>query len=423
MSTEIRFKLLSLLRWSEKYTRTDMLYIIQGGFWLTLAKGVGLFSSLILAIAMANLITPETFGVYKFVLSTAGLISAFALTGIGTTIIQSVARGFDGSLRSGVASYFRWSIVMVLMSIAVSGYYFANDNTVLGVSFLLAAACNPILIGYSFFSQFLSGKKDFKIQAIFDSIADIAPMLILIGTLFLTKNPVLIIIAYFASGIATNFILYRVTLSRFQPSSTIDPASIPYARHLSLIAIMAKVGENIDKVLVFHYLGATQLAMYAFAQTPVAQLKLLNDIPSRLAVPKLSSQNFTELQRTIPRKVFILMGMMAVIAISYILAAPTLFNLFFSQYTQAIIYTQFMAFSLIFAPVSIFGSSLEAHMKKKELYTSQAILPVTKIGLFLLLLPMYGIWGAIAATLISQCLSFVVYGYLFWQAKSSQVTI
>ena len=31
--------------------------------------------------------------------------------------------------------------------------------------------------------------------------------------------------------------------------------------------------------------------------------------------------------------------------------------------------------------------ALAAHMKKKELYTAQTILPVTKIGLFLILLP------------------------------------
>ncbi len=408
---------LKALKWSEAYTKTDMLYMAHGGFWLTLAKAVGMFSSLLLATAMANLIPPEVFGTYKFVLAGAGIIGALSLTGTGTAIIQAVARGYEGALRSGAISYLKWSVGMVGISLAVALYYFTHDNTTLAVSFLLVAACNPILIGFSFFSQFISGKKDFRTQALYDGTADFIPAIILIAVLFLTQNPILIVLVYFVSGTVVNLFLHYATIRKYRPNNSVDPRTIPYAKHLSLISIMGKIGENIDKVLVFHYLGAAQLALYAFAQTPIAQLKLLNEIPTRLALPKLSNQNFSELQRSIPRKVFLLVGVMLLVVIAYIAIAPFLFGLLFPQYIEAIPYTQILALSLIFTPVSIFGSSLEAHMKKRELYISQAILPIVKISLFILLLPPFGIWGAVWATIISQCLTFVLFGYLFWQAK------
>ncbi|MSU73679.1 hypothetical protein EXS56_00905 [Candidatus Kaiserbacteria bacterium] len=417
MFVSLRDSLHKTLKWSETYTKTDMLYMTHGGFWLTLAKGIGMFSSLLLATAMANLIPPEVFGTYKFVLSGAGIIGALSLTGTGTAIIQAVARGYEGALRSGMSSYFSWSISMITISLAIALYYFVNDNNTLAISFLLVAICNPILIGYSFFSQFISGKKDFRTQSIFDSAADFIPALVLIGTLFLTQDPILIILVYFASGTAINFLLYYATIKKYRPGLAVDPETIPYAKHLSLMGVMGKIGENIDKILVFHYLGAAQLAMYAFAQTPIAQLKLLNEIPVKLAIPKLSTRSLAELKKTLPRKVFLLVGIMAVIVVSYIAVAPFVFKLLFPKYVGAVIYTQILALSLVLAPGSIFSDALAAHMKKKELYISQAILPTLKIALLFLLLPLFGIWGAIWAAIISQVAMFAVFAYLFWQVK------
>lgn len=407
------------LRWSEKYTKTDMLYMAHGGFWLTLAKGVGMFSSLLLATAMANLISPEVFGTYKFVLAAAGVIGAFSLVGMGTGIIRAVARGHEGAFLSGISAYLKWSLGMVAMSFAAALYYYVSGNNTLAISFLLVAACNPILIGYSFFSQFISGKKDFRTQSVFDSIADFVPAIILIGALFLTQNPVYLILVYFASGITTNLLLHYATVRKYRPNDSVDPETIPYAKHLSLMAVVGKIAENIDKVLVFHYMGAAQLATYAFAQTPIAQLKLLNEIPAKLAIPKLSTRNLAELKKTLPRKIFFLVGVMFVIVIVYILIAPVVFKLLFPKYLGAVIYTQVLALSLILAPGSIFNDALMAHLKKKELYISQTILPVVKIALFILLLPLFGIWGAIWATIATQCVTFATNALLFWRTSHS----
>lgn len=417
MFLSLKHELYKALRWSETYTKTDMLYMVQGGFWLTLAKGVGMFSSLLLAAAMANLIPPEVFGTYKFVLAGAGVIGAFALTGMSTGITQAVARGYEGALRSGISAYMKWGLGMTGISLVLALYYFVNGNNTLAISFLLVAACNPLLTGSSFFSQFISGKKDFKTQSIFDSIADFIPALTLISALFLTQNPIHLILVYFTSGIVINLILHYFTIQKYRPNDSVDPETIPFVKHLSFMGILGKVGENIDKVLVFHYLGAAPLALYAFAQTPIAQLKLLVDIPVKLAFPKLSERNFSELQKTLPRKVLFLVGVMLAIVVCYILFAPLLFKLLFPAYVGAVIYTQILALSLILTPVSILSSALVAHMKKKELYISQAILPIVKIALFILLLPLFGIWGAVWATIISQAITFAVFGYLFWQAK------
>ena len=51
-----------MLRWSERFTKTDMVYLAKGSFWM-MAKQVGVsIISFGLAIAFANLLPQETYG-------------------------------------------------------------------------------------------------------------------------------------------------------------------------------------------------------------------------------------------------------------------------------------------------------------------------------------------------------------------------
>ena len=417
MFARLKSSLHALLRQSEAYTKTDMLYATQGGFWLTLGKAIGLCFSLLFAVAMANLIPREIFGTYKFVLSGAAIVGSFSLLGMGSAIIQAVSRGFEGALRQCVKEYFKWSFGVVGASIAVAVYYFLNGNSVLAISFLIVGACNPIITGFSFFSQFLSGKKDFKLFSIYDPLRNIVPALILIGTVFFTSDPVLIVLVFFVSSALINILLYYSTIQQYRPNDTNDPRTVSYGKHLSVIGVIGKIAGNIDSILVFHYLGAAQLAIYAFAQTPINNLKLLNDIPAKLALPKLTQRGLPELRASLPRKVLLLVLLMFGVAALYIAAAPFVFRILFPQYMSSVVFSQVLALTLVLAPGSMFGEVLTAHMKKRELYTSQITLPLARIALLFILLPLFGIWGAIGATFASQSLMFILYAFQFWRAR------
>lgn len=409
----MRHSLYNILRWSEQYTRTDMIYATKGGFWLVAGKAAAFATSLLLAAAMANLIPQSVFGIYKFVLAGAGMIGAFTLSGMGGMITQSVSRGFDGTWKAGARTYLQWSVGSIALSLAVSIYYFLNDNVTLAVSFLAVALCSPLFTSSSFFLQFLFGKQDFKRGALFDIVKNVVPVLCIVGTIFIIDDPVYIVLVYFLSNILINLILTSATERIYHPQESVDPIAISYSKHLSIIGAMGKISENIDKVLVFHYLGAAQLAVYAFAQTPIAQLKLLNDIPVKLAYPKLATTNVQDLQSTLPRKILLLVGLMSMIVVGYVLIAPHIFKILFPAYTDAIPVTQALALSLIFLPGSIYSDALAANMRKRELYKAQAILPALRIGLYIALLPIYGLWGAVWATIISQMATFAVFAYFF----------
>src|SRR5690606_14131318 len=74
---KIRLFLIHWLRQSEKYTKVDMVYLASGNFWLTTNRVVGIGTGFMLTLAFANLLPPEIFGQYKYILALAGIIGAF----------------------------------------------------------------------------------------------------------------------------------------------------------------------------------------------------------------------------------------------------------------------------------------------------------------------------------------------------------
>src|SRR3990167_8528791 len=123
-----RNALYNFLRWTETYTKTDMLYLTKGSFWLLSGQGIGMVVSLVLAIAFANLIDPESYGNYKYVLSLAGIIGAFSLSELGTAVLRAIARGHEGTLQHAYHLSILWSTGMVLISASGGGYYLFHGN-------------------------------------------------------------------------------------------------------------------------------------------------------------------------------------------------------------------------------------------------------------------------------------------------------
>jgi short subunit fatty acids transporter len=66
-------KLISLLRKSEKYTKTDMVYLLKGGFWLNLNNVISSGLSFVLSILFAKYVSKEAYGSYQFLISFASI--------------------------------------------------------------------------------------------------------------------------------------------------------------------------------------------------------------------------------------------------------------------------------------------------------------------------------------------------------------
>ena len=67
----LRNKTYQLLRKSEGFLKVDMVYLAKGNFWQVLGQVVNNALSLALIFVFANYLPKETYGLYRYILSTA----------------------------------------------------------------------------------------------------------------------------------------------------------------------------------------------------------------------------------------------------------------------------------------------------------------------------------------------------------------
>ena len=173
MFNELKIKIRRLLVWSQKYTQTDMVYLAEGGFWLTLGQMVSTAASFLLAIAFANLLDPITYGNYRYVLSLIGMLSVLTLTGMGIAITQATARGLEGSFYTGFKTKLKWGLLASLASIGLAGYYWLQGNNLLPIPLLISATFLPLMQASQVYKDLLIGKKLFDIQTKYSTLSQI----------------------------------------------------------------------------------------------------------------------------------------------------------------------------------------------------------------------------------------------------------
>jgi len=393
--SNLKQKIYSTLRWSEQYTKTDMVYLAKGGFWLTAGQVVSSLSSFLLAIAFANLLPQETYGTYKYVLSVAGILAIPTLSGINTAITQAVARGYEGSLIPALKTKICWGLLGALASITIAGYYFINDNITLTISFLIISVFIPLISSFGIYSTFLQGKKRFDVSAKYQIISQIIAIAVLITTIFLTKNIFLILLSYFIPWTLLRFIFFKITVEKFPPNQSEDPQTIIYGKHLSLINIIGTIVQQIDKILIFHYLGPVKLAIYSIALAPPEQIKSLLSNLGALVLPKFSQRSRDEIKKALFPKMLKFALVIVLITIIYIVVAPFIYKIFFPQYIGSIIFSQIFAISLIGTIIILPHSALQSQKAQKELYVLNIAGPLVQLLLLIVAIYFYGLLGAI----------------------------
>jgi len=406
-------KAVRLLRWSEKYTKTDMVYLTKGGFWLTLSHAIQLVSGIILAVAFANLLSKESYGIYQFVMSGAAILSVFTLSGMGSALSRSVAEGNTGALPYAFRTHMLWNIGIVTGSFCMATYYYVNDNTQLATAFLIVGLLVPFVESFSLYRPYLLGGKHFKESAILGFWRRPFPLIALVVTLIFTKNPITLVFVYFAANLLIAGYIYFLVRKRYPENKPPEKDFLGFAKRLSLLEVITRVAVHSDKILVFHLLGAAPVAVYTLAQLPVKQLQNIIQVAFPVAFPKFVTSKMSTLQETLPRKL-LLVFLFAVSVISiYVVCAPFFFGILFPLYPEATLYSQVLALLILTAPRTILGQVFLAHKQTNKLFIVRIFNIVVRLILLYVLIMLYGLWGAVFAAVITALASTLLTYLLF----------
>jgi O-antigen/teichoic acid export membrane protein len=407
--------LIRILRWSERYTKTDMVYLVQAGWWLNLGVIVTSLLSLLLSIAYANLLPPATYGLYQYLLSISGLVASIALPGMNSAVAQAVARGYEGVMRKAVRAQFQWMPIPMIIAFGVAVYYFAHGVTDIGIGLIAIAILTPLVNVFNTYAAFLEGRRDFKNGFYLGFLITVASYGSMFLAILVAKDAAVLIIVNLGVNLILTLYAYFKTLRIYTPNDKVDPETVTYGRHLSVLSAVGLLNQ-VDSVLVFHFLGAVQLAVYSFATLIPERAGSLLNFVGTASLPKFANQPVAYIRKHILGKIgrLALLGVAA--AIVYAALAPLLFHFLFPKYASSIGYTQaFAAIIALIAVTTTVNSLLYAKRFTREIYVIGFSQPILLIVLQVPLLIKFGIAGMIAAQLITSAVTILLSLYLFFR--------
>lgn len=392
----------ALLRKSERIFKTDMEYVVRNGFWLTLGQIIAALSSFILSIAFANLLPRETYGDYKFILTTVSILSSLSLSGLGNVVVQATAMGKEGILEKSVLTSLRWSVFVFTTAILTSVYYFLNGNVELGYAFAIASILVPTINSYGLYGSFLNGRKNFKASTVYWCVSQLINVGALIGAAFFTHNALTLAAVYYISHTASTLFFYFYVVGKYRPNNEHDSSMIGYGKHISLMNFFGTLANQLDKVMVYHYVGAVNLAVYSFAQAIPEQVKGSFKSLFSIALPRYADLDPAHVKKSVWKKFFQLTALSTLAAVAYIVAAPYIFAIFFPRYMDSVFYSQIYMIGLISVPgISLITTYFQVKKATRVMYQMTIIANAVTICLAIVLISKYGVLGGVIENSIS----------------------
>lgn len=397
---------MSLIQTLSKHTRTDLPYLFKGAFWSVAGQAIAAFSAFVLSVIFAHFASKETFGTYRYILSVANLLTAFSLSGLNTSIIQAVARGYHGAFVTSFRTSLLWSTPGILASFGVGLYYWLQGNHVLGLGIPIAGLLVNLWNALLLFRSFANGKKLFFQLFLANSALSLLPLGALFLTFSKTNHPVSLLLVFLSTACLVSALAHTIIRHLYVENTAEDPDHHRYTKHLSSIYILDTFASYLDKVLVFQTIGGAELALYTFATALPEQVRALTKSVQSIILPKFSVRPLPEIMKELPRKMALSTVGLLVVAVCYILIAPHLFRLFFPQYTEAIRLSQLFACILVFEN-GLTGIILKAKRAIQDQYVLNIVGNVSKILLMVVLLRLYGLPGIIIARIVARAGSFI----------------
>jgi Membrane protein involved in the export of O-antigen and teichoic acid len=406
---KIRSKAYSWLRGSEKWFKTDMVYLAKGGFWLTFGQVTSIAISFLLSIAFANLLSQYEYGTYKYIISSIGLIGVFSLSGLPTALTRSVAKGYRSSIWQAFFANIKWGILTVFVSGILGIYYLINDNLILGGSILIAGMLVTIIDSSDLYTSLLNGTQQFKKASIFRIIRSLFLSVGLFIVILNTNNIFIIVSTYFLLQAISGIISFLKVAADIPRSGSNDPDLIELGKHGSLMNNFSIFVDRIDNILVFQFLGPIQLAIYNFAMIIPNNISGVIKNLGTLAMPKFVQIKKDHLKATLLSKSFKVFVVGLIILFVYIICAPYIFELFFPKYLESVVYSQVYAGILLFSgalPVAFLDSQVAIHAK----YKLTVVSGIFKLVSIVVGIIYFGIWGLIFARILSKIVGLL---YIF----------
>lgn len=404
--------------------RPNLLKIVDNIGWLYFERILRLAIGLVVTVWMARVLGPANFGLLNYALAWVAIAAVLASLGMNRVLVREISEAPEhaGHLLGTV-----WLLRLCLGGLILFVFYLfalvASQDVDPGlVSLIAIISLGMVFQSFDVVEQFFLARTQSKYSVIARSIGFLCVTLVKI-LLLVYKAP----LVSFAYAAAAEIILMGLSLlfiyqQREQSLNSWNFDTVLAGRLLreSWPEMIAGLGVlvfmRIDQIMLGHLDSSHAMGLYAAAlrlsDVWIFIPQLINNsvFPALVRIrqrnPELYYLRIQQLMST-------LFAIYYVIAISMMgLAYPVMHLLYGEAYAQAAGITMIHVWCGLFIAMGLVSGSWLLAERRLHLSMYRSLLGAfSNIGLNLILIPDYGIFGAAVGTLISQIIAFYVFDY------------
>jgi O-antigen/teichoic acid export membrane protein len=368
---------------------------------------LGIVSSLL----WARYVPTQTYGQYQIVASTVGIVSGLCLTGLSHSLTLSAAKNLYGNFKSIFILKTVASALGMMALFGVSLWAFSDQQAIGRDALWIAAVLFPVYELQKIWPAWLIGENKLRLNSSLGLIRK-GLLVILIGVLILADKLDLetLVACFFGTTALFSAVVVYCIYPRHKNDDS-DPEIVKFGVHVTGATVLGTLIHS-DKLIILQHLSIEDVSVYAIALIFPSQIKSLNKIFKQMMIPHISScssieDGWTYLKPKLPS----LACLFAFVGLAGFVTLPTAIPILFSEkYVLAAPYTKWLWLALaIPAPTVYLGSILLAQQKKAFLYFNSSYYPLLLFVLYLVLIPWYGLWGAVGAQFIASTVLALVY--------------
>lgn len=398
--------------------------------WLLGEKILRMTLGLFVGIWVARYLGPERFGLFSYAQSFVALFGAIATLGLDGIVIRQLVNNENqrGSLLGTSFILKLIGAVLVLSLLAVSLFFQANDYQTNSLIFIIASATlfqSFNVIDFYFQSAVLSK------YVVYSNVFSLLLSSFIKVILILNEAP-LIAFAYvilfdslvLASGFIYFYVLKRLSIRCWVFDKNVAKSLLKDSWPLILSGLVVSMYMKIDQIMIKNMLGSGDVGQYAAAVRLsevwyfIPMIISSSLFPAILNAKKISK----ELYYSRIQQLYDLMAWMAIaIAIPMtFLSDWMIYFLYGAQFSEAGGVLMVHIWSAVFVFLGVASSKwFVAEGLQRYSFYRTLFGAILNIGLNLVLIPQYGIYGAAIATLVSQTVASYLFNVI---NKKSRIT-
>lgn len=368
--------------------------------------------NLVFQVLAGRILGPEEYGKFSLVQSVAMLLYVPMLLGFNTAVVKYCSEKEDTPRQTNIIST-AYIIVVALVAISSVVYFLCKVQLerlfcISGDLFRLAVIFAILYTFYTFVTDTARGLFKMKILAVFQSAGALVILLAFL-MFIITRNVSSLksaIYAYLLAYGIVSIILPVIFLRRHFGLSL----SREWAGTLGKYSLLAAVGSiayaiytNIDKILINEYMTASDLGIYkAYYQSSIGMASLFSIVFNTVFFPSASMHEnkkdiFNKITKLIP---YVITGGILVIFVCEFLVL----KLYGSEYSMNIPLMLMFALAsdlIIWYGLYDWTFCSEGIRGLKLINIGTAAIAVLSVSLNKLLVPVFGLYGAISSVILS----------------------